>query len=565
MSGSNSDSDNSSSPENNSSSKFKTSDSNSSPHITPIEEINEVISQTSQLKYQSQNGLFQLEAEEDEKKKAHEPDSLLQMESSTPPTQIRPDDLDVNIEFKINSENSNNIGYLRGVVGGRMQHYWIEKNKSYWFGRSHKCDYPLAASPNGFLSSKHFMLSSVCQKESDYYPVVITDNSSNGTLINGVNLVKGKPTLIAQASAIDCDEFTQLVFFYLRGDPGKEFMSHNGLLVTSTTLGKGAFARVNFGLDLNKTTQCAVKILTKSRLGWGSNNPKANNITNEIKILKSLVQSNIIKIVDVIDSNRTLCIFLPYVSGGDLHNYIVTQERKKIPEVRAAYIFFQVARALEYLHSRGVAHRDVKPENILLNSTGLFPHVYVTDFGMARVTGNTIMHSMCGTYQYLAPEIIKSNQLIDEDDPIVQVGYDCKVDCWSAGVLLYAMLSGTLPFSQDDDATNHEALFKQIVRGKLNFNHESWDNVSPSARSLVMKLIHVNILSRYDMKQTLSHAFIKKYFNIIAEKYAEIEPGFKGLTHEDLSKKFYPQNYLAFVVKRKANQSQATDSPMKRR
>ncbi|KAI0218765.1 hypothetical protein L0F63_003967, partial [Massospora cicadina] len=251
----------------------------------------------------------------------------------------------------------------------------------------------------------------------------------------------------------------------------------------------GSFATVKFALCLKSKRQCAVKIIKKNKFNLSHRMGDTKKFFTEIEIMKRLKHPNIVQILDVYDSEHLL-IFLPFIAGGDLHGYITSQRDLRVSETQSCYIIMQVLFALKYLHARKIAHRDIKPENVLLMTKGDYPQALVTDFGMARVMGNTAMTSICGTFQYIAPEIIFHNNLLKSSKPSQprKDGYDVKVDCWSAGVLLYAMISGTLPFNGDDDS-EEQGLFRSICNDLIPFDDYLWDTISDHAKSLILHLI----------------------------------------------------------------------------
>ena len=130
------------------------------------------------------------------------------------------------------------------------------------------------------------------------------------------------------------------------------------------------------------------------------------------------------------------------VPGGDLFDWI--KRKGRLSESEAKYLFYQVLIAFKYLHERNISHRDVKPDNLLLMKEEDYPHLLLTDFGLARTTGHrSMMKTFCGTMHYLAPEVLRGHPDVKEgfgiDGPL---RYNKAADCWSLGVLLYVMLSG---------------------------------------------------------------------------------------------------------------------------
>ncbi|XP_055470771.1 sperm motility kinase X-like [Psammomys obesus] len=190
------------------------------------------------------------------------------------------------------------------------------------------------------------------------------------------------------------------------------------------TLGKGGFAEVKLACHLHTEVQVAVKILKK-----GSNEP--NNET-EIDIIKVLEHPNIIKLFHIINTREHTYMVMEHAAHGDLVSHI--EKVGCLQEKQAQHIFTQVVCAVHYCHNNGIAHRDIKLDNILLDGKG---NIKLCDFGLAiRVTDGQMVLGFCGTVEYCAPELFTDRE------------YDAKaVDIWSMGVVLYAIVTGRFPFN----------------------------------------------------------------------------------------------------------------------
>jgi len=171
-----------------------------------------------------------------------------------------------------------------------------------------------------------------------------------------------------------------------------------------------------------------------------------------------------------------------------------------VPETEARKLFTQLLNGVNYLHSHEIAHRDLKPENILLDSRG---NVKISDFGLARFEA-TQMQSLCGTPQYVAPEVIRLGLGVVSPE---NGGYGKGVDMWSLGVSLYHMLTSQLPFNDQD----RMILFKKIEKGLYDFPLELWIGISDEAKDLVKKLLDINPITRITAEQALHHPWIKGY------------------------------------------------------
>ena len=198
-------------------------------------------------------------------------------------------------------------------------------------------------------------------------------------------------------------------------------------------IGRGAFGKVNIGLNILTGRIVAIKSFNKKNL---INESAKNKILYETNLMKNLCHPSVTKILETFECENYMLIIMEYISGGNLQNFV--KKRRKLCEKTAKILFRQIIQGIRYIHSRGIVHRDIKLENILLDLNNI---IKICDFGVGKlIKPNTILKDQCGTPIYMAPEILKGN------------GYKgFPVDVWSAGVALYIMLSGTLPFNKDKD------------------------------------------------------------------------------------------------------------------
>lgn len=231
----------------------------------------------------------------------------------------------------------------------------------------------------------------------------------------------------------------------------------------------------------------AIKSINKELLK--SEEDEKRKIMQEVGMLKDSNHPSIVRLYDSFETSQHMCFVMELCSGGDLLTYV--RKRRKLKEDVAKFFFKQIIEGLAYIHnSKLIVHRDIKLDNILLDANGM---IKICDFGVSKqLTSETdSMTEQCGTPAYIAPEILKDK------------GYSgCKVDVWSAGVCLYAMLVGTVPFK---GAGMHE-LHDLIINGK----YEIKDNkISESARDLIQKLLQVDVRKRLSACEVLSHPWLK--------------------------------------------------------
>jgi calcium/calmodulin-dependent protein kinase I len=254
--------------------------------------------------------------------------------------------------------------------------------------------------------------------------------------------------------------------------------------ITDKELGHGYFAVVNVGVNNFTNEKVAIKIVDKRLV------ERQETLDNEVEILNSINHCNIVKMEAIFDTVDHLYIVMELMEGGELYDEII--KRKSFTEADASYIMRQVYSALKYLHSRGIVHRDLKLENLLLVRENALD-IKIADFGLSRIYSGKKLQTACGTPFYVAPEIVLAE------------GYGPEVDMWASGIILYVLLSGRLPFA----AENENDLYKLIVGGKLIFKSPQFDSVSEAAKDFIRKLIITDPIKRLNAVNALEHPFIK--------------------------------------------------------
>lgn len=260
------------------------------------------------------------------------------------------------------------------------------------------------------------------------------------------------------------------------------------------TLGRGATGRVLLGTHSQTGQKAAVKVVSKSELNEDYENDNNNpgglpyGIEREIIIMKLLTHPNVLRLYDVWETSKALYLVLEYVEGGELFDLLV--ERGPLQEVEAIKYFRQIILGTAYCHALGICHRDLKPENLLLDSN---LNVKLADFGMAALESNgKLLETSCGSPHYAAPEIVSGLKY-----------HGAASDIWSCGVILFALLTGRLPF--DDE--NIRNLLLKVQAG----NFEIPDELSFEAKDLICKMLTVDPLDRIQTEKILNHPLLKKY------------------------------------------------------
>ncbi|XP_052412381.1 MAP/microtubule affinity-regulating kinase 4 isoform X2 [Carassius gibelio] len=220
-------------------------------------------------------------------------------------------------------------------------------------------------------------------------------------------------------------------------------LPHIGNYRLLKTIGKGNFAKVKLARHILTGKEVAIKIIDKTQL----NPTSLQKLFREVRIMKTLRHPNIVQLFEVIETEKTLYLVMEYASGGEVFDYLVSHGRMKEIEARAK--FRQIVSAVHYCHKKNIVHRDLKAENLLLDADA---NIKIADFGFSNefTLGNKL-DTFCGSPPYAAPELFQGKKY---DGP--------EVDIWSLGVILYTLVSGSLPF----DGQNLKELRERVLRGK---------------------------------------------------------------------------------------------------
>eukprot|EP00891_Asterochloris_glomerata_P001387 jgi/Astpho2/1387/Aster-06242 len=251
------------------------------------------------------------------------------------------------------------------------------------------------------------------------------------------------------------------------------------------TLGIGSFGKVKVAEHVLTKHKVAIKILNRRKIRQMDMEEK---VRREIKILRLFMHPHIIRLYEVIETPTDIYVVMEYVKAGELFDYIV--EKGRLLEEEARTFFQQIISGVEYCHRNMVVHRDLKPENLLLDSRN---NVKIADFGLSNVMRDGhFLKTSCGSPNYAAPEVI-SGKLYGGPE----------VDVWSCGVILYALLCGSLPF--DDE--NIPNLFKKIKNGIYNLP----SHLSPGARDLIPRMLLVDPLKRITIPEIRQHPWFMQH------------------------------------------------------
>lgn len=251
-------------------------------------------------------------------------------------------------------------------------------------------------------------------------------------------------------------------------------------------LGKGKFGNVYLARERRSKYIVALKVIFKHQVQKAG---CEHQLRREIEIQSHLRHPNILRLYGYFYDDSRVYMILEYASKGEL--YTALKAVGKFDDVQAATYIYQLADALSYCHSKKVIHRDIKPENLLL---GVYGELKIADFGWSVHAPSSRRTTICGTLDYLPPEMI-------ENKP-----HDEKVDLWSLGVLCYELLVGKPPF----ETPSHEATYQKILKCE----YRCPQNTLPEACDLISKLLLLNPADRLSLEQVMVHFWIQKYAKI---------------------------------------------------
>uniref|UniRef100_A0A673C499 non-specific serine/threonine protein kinase n=1 Tax=Sphaeramia orbicularis TaxID=375764 RepID=A0A673C499_9TELE len=247
------------------------------------------------------------------------------------------------------------------------------------------------------------------------------------------------------------------------------------------TIGKGNFAKVKLARHILTGREVAIKIIDKTQL----NPTSLQKLFREVRIMKTLNHPNIVQLFEVIETEKTLYLIMEYASGGEVFDYLVAHGRMKEKEARAK--FRQIVSAVHYCHQKNIVHRDLKAENLLLDADS---NIKIADFGFSNeFTAGSKLDTFCGSPPYAAPELFQGKKY---DGP--------EVDIWSLGVILYTLVSGSLPF----DGQNLKELRERVLRGKYRVPFY----MSTDCEGILRRFLVLNPAKRCSLEQIMKDKWI---------------------------------------------------------
>ncbi|XP_071328417.1 serine/threonine-protein kinase Chk2 isoform X1 [Trachinotus anak] len=388
-------------------------------------------------------------------------------------------------------------GRLLPMARGFRSHDCIEEQ--YLFGRDSKCNYVLddpddrGSKKFRIYSKKHFR---IYREDNE---VFVEDYSNNGTFVDGILIGKDRKLPLVNNAVLSLAEQRNKVFVFIdlmsddQSSLPKELQEK---YLLTRRIGIGVCGEVKLAFERSTCKKFAVKIINKNN--FKSEGTATRNAKTEIEILQRIDHPCLIKTEDFYQTEERYYIVLELMEGGELFHRVKSQQQLR--ESVAKLYFYQMLRAVQYLHSNGIIHRDLKPENVLLSSQDDVCLIKVTDFNQSRILEEAVlMRTLCGTPSYLAPEVFTHAST---------TGYGLAVDAWSLGVLLFVCLGGYPPFHE---SFGRQSITDQIIRGEFTMVQSKWRHVSDQAKDVVRKLLVVDPNQRMTIEEALQHPWLQDH------------------------------------------------------
>lgn len=261
-------------------------------------------------------------------------------------------------------------------------------------------------------------------------------------------------------------------------------------------LGSGQFAIVRKCYEKRARVEFAAKFIKKRQVRASRRGVRREEIEREVHILQQIQHPNVITLHDVYENKTDVVLILELVSGGELFDFLAQKE--SLSEEEATAFIKQILDGVNYLHSKNIAHFDLKPENIMLLDKIPVPHIKLIDFGLAhKIEDGVEFKNIFGTPEFVAPEIVNYEPL------------GLPADMWSIGVITYILLSGASPFLGE---TKQETL-ANISAMNYEFDEEFFSHTSELAMDFIKNLLVKDTRKRLNIKAALSHPWIMVSLN----------------------------------------------------
>ena len=256
-------------------------------------------------------------------------------------------------------------------------------------------------------------------------------------------------------------------------------------------LGEGIFGSVKLGVEKKTNQRVAIKIIKKNK----TKESDIELVRNEIDIMKLCYHPYVVHLLDHFENGEYIFIVMEYIKGGSLTDYMKSK-KFNFTERRAAELIYQLAKGLKYLHKYGIIHRDLKTDNIMLTEASDKGNIKIMDFGLSKILGKKEKSTDgFGTLTFVSPEVL------------IRKPYNKEIDIWSIGVILYLLLSGDLPF--DDEEDDEQKIAKSIVFNEVEFPQKKFGNRSKEVIDLIKKCLTKEPKNRIKIDEIIKSDWIK--------------------------------------------------------
>ena len=258
-------------------------------------------------------------------------------------------------------------------------------------------------------------------------------------------------------------------------------------------LGEGIFGSVKLGVEKKTKERVAIKIIKKKK----AKPSDIELVRTEIDIMKLCHHPNVVHLLDHFENAEYIFIVMEYIRGGRLTDYM-KEKKFHFSEKRAAEIIYEIAIGVKYLHKYGIIHRDLKPDNIMLTESNDKGHIKIMDFGLSKILGKKEKTSDgFGTLTFVSPEVL------------IRKPYNKEIDIWSIGVILYLILSGDLPF--DDEEDDEQKIANSIVFNEVEFPSKKFGNKSKEVIELIKRCLTKDPKDRIKIDEIIKSDWIQSH------------------------------------------------------
>ncbi|KAI9228652.1 MAG: kinase-like domain-containing protein [Piptocephalis tieghemiana] len=419
-------------------------------------------------------------------------------------------------------------GFLDSMEDDRLSRRLLTRasegrDDAYLIGRHQECDIHITGGPSVAISNRHCVIYRQTEVliedgKTPVSKVYLTDLSSNGTYVNGEKVGRNQIREIHSGDVIrlsrkgktdgrvDSASSMTMAFIFYRPVHELTPEGFHESFELKDQLGKGNFAVVYKAKNRVNGKVVAVKVVDKTKF---THRPRVMAaLQREVGLLMTIDHPCAIRVKQVFQDPSKLYLVMELAEGGELFDRVVKRGRLTEPEARS--VFLQLLGAIKYLHDRNITHRDLKPENIMMCDPQGWK-IKVTDFGLAKLVGeNRFLSTLCGTPNYVAPEVLH---------PVAKErAYGKAVDMWSLGVILYIMLCGFPPFSEE---LAPPSMKEQILGAYFDFPSPAWDSVSSAGIDLVEWCLTKEPHRRITVDQALDHHWTKEKRGSLSGEYSK--------------------------------------------